>query len=176
MSTKTITTDAGLTIARKLQVLYLNTGTSSTPVWSPIGKRTEESSAEYDWQSESIKDILGNTWNTLKEPIVTQQFDPVKLDAGDAAAVEIWEKAIRDQDAQALAALDMLVVHLYAGNFAERYSACMVDVTGLGGEGGGDLNMPFTVTYGGVRTLGAVTITSGVVSFTADSTSGGSGG
>ena len=172
MSTKTINTTEGQTINRKLQILALNTGSATTAVWSVIGKRTEDSSAEYDWQSESVKDILGNTWNTLKEPIITQSFDPVKLDSGDAAAVDIWEKAIRDQDAQALAALDMLVIHLYADGFAERYSACMVDVTSLGGEGGGDISMPFTVTFGGERTLGSASISAGVITFTADTTSG----
>lgn len=177
MSTKTINTTEGQTINRKLQILALNTGSSTTAVWSVIGKRTEDSSAEYDWQSESVKDILGNTWNTLKEPIITQSFDPVKLDSGDAAAVDIWEKAIRDQDAQALAALDMLVIHLYADGFAERYSACMVDVTSLGGAGGGDISMPFTVTFGGERTLGSASISAGVITFTADTTGGsGSGG
>lgn len=175
MSTKTINTTEGLTINRKMLLLALNTGTGSTAVWSVIGKRTEDSSAEYDWQGESVKDILGNTWNTLKEPIITQSFDPVKLDAGDDAAVAIWEKAIRDQDAQALAAMDMLLVHLYADGFAERYSACMVDVTALGGPGGGDINMPFTVTFGGERTLGTASVSAGVITFTADTT-GGSGG
>ena len=166
---KTIDTTEGLTINRKLLILYLNTGDSTTPVWSAIGKRTEDSSAEYDWQAESVKDILGNTWNTLKEPIISQQFDPVKLDSGDDAAVALWEKAIRDQDAQALAALDMMVAHMYAEGFAERYSACMVDVTSLGGEGGGDISMPFTVTFGGTRTKGTASVgTGGAITFTAD--------
>lgn len=173
MSEKTINTTAGLTINRKLQVLYLNvpdtTSSGSTDHWYAIGKRTEDSSAEYDWQGESAKDILGNTWNTLKEPIITQSFDPVKLDPGDTAANTIWEKAIRDQDAQALASMDMMIAHLYADNFAERYSACMVDVTSLGGPGGGDISMPFTVTFGGERTLGSVSVgTGGAITFTAD--------
>lgn len=170
MSNKTLNTVAGLTVNRKLQTLYLNIGTSAVPNWAAIGKRTEDSSMEYDWQGNSTKDILGNTWNTLKEPIVTQQFDPVKLDSGDSAVVKVWEKAVRDQDAQTLAAMDLLVVHTYAEGFAERYSACMVDVTSLGGEGGGDISMPFTVTFGGIRTLGAATVTGGVVTFTADTT------
>lgn len=169
MASKTINTTAGLTINRKLQVLYLNTGTQASPVWSAIGKRVEDSAADYDWQSETTKDILGNTWGTLKDPIITQTFDPVKLDAGDLAAKDIWEKAIRDHDAQALCAMDMLVAHLYAEGFGERYESCMIDVTSLGGEGGGDISMPFTVTFGGTRTTGGVTVSgAGVVTFTAD--------
>ena len=66
----------------------------------------------------------------------------------------------------ALAAMDMLIVHTYAG-FAERYESCMVEVTGLGGEGGGSVGMPINVTYGGTRTKGTATKgTSGAIEFT----------
>ena len=110
----------------------------------------------------------------MKKPIITQTFDPVPLDAGDAAAVKIWEMAVRDQDADALCAQDMLIVHLYSGTastamFAERYSACAINVNSLGGSGGGNIDMPFNVTYGGTRTKGSAAISSGTVTFTADS-------
>lgn len=160
------------TIARGLLVLYLNTGTESAPVWSPIGKRVEDSAAEYDWQRESKKDILDNTYTTMKSPIITQTFDPWDLANGDAAQIAIWKKAVMDQDAQALCSLDMMMVHLYAGEsatkvFAERYDACSAEVTGLGGEGGGNIGMATTVTFGGKRTVGTATIgAGGSVTFT----------
>ena len=170
----TFNTAENQTVARDLLVLYLNTGTSSAPVWSPIGKRVEDSSMELDWQRESKKDILGNTYNTMKKPIITQSFDPWELVNGDAAQQYVWNKAIHDQDAQALSNLDMLLVHLYAGTkdtaaFAERYAASSVEVTGLGGAGGGNIGMPITVTFGGTRTTGTAALdTEGVVTFAAD--------
>lgn len=173
MADITFNTDAGKTIARELLIAYLNTGTTAQPVWSPIGKRVEDSSTEYDWDSDTKRDILGATYGRLKKPTITQAFDPCELDAGDAAQVVLWNLAVKDQDAQALAAQDMLIVHFYAGsNFAERYSSCMIEITGLGGEGGGDIGMPINVTYGGTRTLGTATrnATTGVVTFTADQT------
>ena len=172
MADLSFNTDAGKTIARELLIAYLNTGTT-TPVWSAVGKRVEDSSTEYDWDSETKRDILGSTYGKLKKPTITQTFDPCELDAGDAAQVKLWNLAVKDQDAQALANLDMLIVHFYAGttNFAERYSSCMVEITELGGEGGGDIGMPINVTYGGTRTLGTVTkdTTTGAITFTADS-------
>ncbi len=50
----------------------------------------------------------------------------------------------------------MLIVHHYAGTigtavFAEHYSACMIKPSSLGGAGGGSIDMPIDVTYGGVR-------------------------
>ena len=169
----TFNTTAGRTIARELLIAYLNTGTSATPVWSPLGRRVEERSTEIDWESDTIRDILGSTYGTLKKPKITQEFKPCDLDGGDAAQLRIWNLAVRDQDAQALAAQDMLIVHFYSGEeatpFAERYASCMIEVTGLGGEGGGNLGMPFTVTFGGTRTVGTASkdATTGAVTFTA---------
>ncbi len=172
MADLTFNTTAGQTVARELLVAYLNTGASGEPVWSPIGKRVEDSSEELDWGEESKQDIFGNTYTTLKKPTITQTFDPCELDSGDKAQEKIWNLAIKDQNAQALANLDMLIVHLYAGTedtavFAERYSACSVKPSGLGGEGGGNIGMPIDVTYGGTRATGTASVSDGTVTFTA---------
>ncbi len=168
----TFNTPSGRTVARELLICYLNTGTASAPVWSPLGKRVEESSTELDWDSNTIRDILGSTYGTLKKPKISQTFEPCDLDGEDAAQLRIWNLAVREQDAQALSAQDMLIVHFYAGEsatpFAERYASCMVEVTGLGGEGGGNVGMPVTVTYGGTRTVGTASrdASTGAVTFT----------
>lgn len=159
------------TIGRELLILFLNTGTADTPVWSPIGKRVEESSMELDWQRESKKDIMGNTYNTMKKPVITQTFKPWELAKGDTAQEKLWQLAFVDQDAQALGNMDVLVIHAYAGTkdtavFAERNAASSIEVTGLGGAGGGNIEMPITVTYGGERTVGTAAIANGVVTFT----------
>ena len=173
MADLTFNTTAGETVARELMIAYLNTGESGTPVWSPIGKRVEDSSEEMDWGEETKQDILGQTYTTLKKPTITQTFDPCELDSSDAAQEKIWNLAVKDQNAQALANMDMLIVHFYAGTantavFAERYSACAVKPSGLGGEGGGNIGMPIDVTYGGVRTTGTAAVSGGPVTFTAD--------
>ena len=168
----TFNTPSGQTIARELLIAYLNTGSAAAPVWSAIGKRVQDSSAELDWESEVTRDILGSTYGTLKKPKITQTFDPWDLDGGDEAQLKVWNLAVNRQDPQALSAQDMLIVHFYAGDvsapFAERYASCMVEVTGLGGEGGGNIGMPITVTFGGTRTLGTATkdASTGAITFT----------
>lgn len=169
----TINTPAGQTVARELLIAYLNTGTSAAPVWSPIGKRVEDSSSAYDWSTETKKDILGNTHGTMKKPVVTQSFEPCELDSSDAAQAKVWKLAVVDQDPQALASQQMLIAHFYASAetseavFAERYDSCMIEVTGEGGEGGGNIGLPINVTYGGERTVGTVTKgEGGVITFT----------
>lgn len=160
MADLTFNTTSGQTIDRELLIAYLNTGTTSEPVWSAIGKRVEDSSVEMDWSQESKQDILGNTFTTMKKPTLTQTFDPIPLDASDVAAVKMWNMAVKDHDAQALANQDMMIGHFYADSgdakFAERYASCALAVTSIGGEGGGTLNIATEITYGGTRTLGTV--------------------
>lgn len=173
MADLTFATTEGQTIDRELQVAYLNTGTTTEPVWSAIGKRVEDSTAEMDWGQESSQDILGNTFTTMKKPTITQTFDPIPLDAGDAAAVKMWNLAVKDHDAQSLSNQDMMIAHFYVtsgeAKFAERYSGCAIAVTSIGGDGGGTLNIASEITYGGTRTLGTVKKGStGKIEFTAD--------
>ena len=173
MADTTFNTTSGQPVDRELLIAYLNTGSATAPVWSPFGTRVTDSSMEYDWQEESNKDILGTTRSTMKKPIITQTFDPCDLDAGDAAVLKIWNLAVKEQNVAALTNQDMLIVHLYAGTkdtaaFAERYSACMVKPSSLGGEGGGFVGMPMDITYGGARTVGTAAVSAGTVTFTAD--------
>lgn len=176
MAEYTFNTTSDETIARELLIAYLNTGTASAPTWKPIGKRTTDSSEEFDWGEETKQDILGNTYTTMKKPVITQTFDPWELDGGDEAQQKIYNLAVVNQNAQALAGQDMLIAHFYtttsgsvAKSFAERYMACAIKPTSLGGEGGGNIGMPIDVTYGGERVLGSVSkATDGTITFTAD--------
>lgn len=172
-------TPAGQTIDRKLYLCCGNYGTESAPSWGKLGKRVEDSSAEMDWGDETKKDILGDTYSTMKTPVISQTFDPCELDSGDEYQQHIWNLAVVDQDAPALCNQDLLRIHLYAvdesgGVFAERYHSCMVKPTGLGGAGGGSLTMPIDVTFGGKREVGTASVAAdGTITFTPAAAGGG---
>ena len=161
----------GAPIARELLIAYLNMGTAESPIWAPLGRRVTDSSEKFDWDEESRQDILGNVYTTMKKPVITQNFEGWELTCGDEVQAKIYNLAVVEQDAQALCGMEMLIAHFYTGaggaGFAERYSACAVRPTGLGGEGGGNLVMGVAVTYGGERTVGTVARSNGAVSFTA---------
>lgn len=165
---------SGKSVAREKMIAYLNVGTSDAPVWSPMGRRTTSSSISMDYNEESNQDILGNTYNTMKKPIMSQSFDPWDLSGGDEAQEMIANLAIVEQDIQALTNMDMMIAHYWLASddtvvkhFAERYSACMVKISELGGDGGANLGMSTDVTYGGDRTLGTVAVVDGAAVFTA---------
>ena len=167
----TFNTPAGAVVARNMLILYLNTSTSSAPVWSAIGKRVEDSSMEYDWKDETKIDILGDNHTTMSKPTITQTFDPCELDSGDAAQVKIWNQSVRDQDVAAMTNNDLLVVHTYTGSasegaFAERYPASTIKPSGLGGSS--NVGMPIDVTFGGKRATGTAKVTDGALTFTPD--------
>ena len=94
----TFNTVAGQPVDRELLILFVNTGTDSAAVWSPLGTRVTDSSMEYDWQKDSNKDILGTTRTTMKKPIITQDFEPCELDAGDVALTHVWNLAVKEQN------------------------------------------------------------------------------
>lgn len=169
----TINAASGETVNRHAMIAYLNTETYASPEWSPIGTRVTDSDMEYDWSKEDSKDILGNTFSTMKTPIVTQAFDEWPLSGGDKAQELLTNLAIVDQDARKLANMDLMVAHYYltqsgavAGSFAERYPASAIEPASYGGEGGGNLVSSINVTYGGTREVGTVSNEDGEVTFT----------
>jgi len=174
MADITFNTNPGETIARGLLISYLNTGTSDAPVWSPVGKRVEESAMEMDYSIESFKDIFDETYSTAQKPTITQGFDPYRLDAADAAMMKVWNVAIKDQNVGGLTNMDMLIAHFYAGDaaspWAERYQSCAVLPGSFGGAGGGSLEMALEVTYGGTRTVGTIEKTDQGIVFTPEVT------
>lgn len=173
MATPTFNTTPGQTIAREQLIAYINVDEYESPDWAPIGRRVESSEIELDWDKNTIKDIMGESYTTGKKPTMTQTFDELPLDAGDRAGVYIWNLAIYEQNAQALMSQDMMIVHQYVdvngeslGSWAERYSSCAVTPTSIGGEGGGHIAMPVEVEYGGMRTRGSAKKDGGKVAFT----------
>lgn len=168
----TMKTPASQTVDRKMYLCCGNIGTYDAPNWGRLGSRVEDSSAENDWGEETKTDILGNTYTTMKTPVISQSFEPCELDSGDEYQQKIVKLAVVDQNPAALCNQDLLRIHLYLQDengaaFAERYPSSMVKPTGLGGAGGGALTMPVDVAFGGKREVGTATVADdGTITFT----------
>lgn len=168
----TVNTPEGQVADRKLYLCCGNYGTASAPEWGRLGKRVEDSSAEMDWSEETVTDILGDTYTTMKTPVITQTFDPSQIDSADKYQQKIINLTVVEQSAAALCNQDLLRVHLYLADetgkyFAERYPSSMVKPSSLGGEGGGALELPVDVTFGGTREVGTASVAAdGTITFT----------
>lgn len=174
MSKYTITTAGeGVSATREMMIAYLNTGTTATPVWSPMGAKVTDSNIKYDWSIENNTDILGNAYTTAKTAQMTQSFSGSEIVAGDEVMNHLVDLAVVQKNAAKLVNQDCLIVHTYLKNsdgeaFAERYPASSVVPTTLGGEGGATLVTDIDVSYGGARSIGSATVSDGVVTFTED--------
>lgn len=174
MNEYVLATEPNQTIARKNFVLYLNIGTKQSPNWAPIGRRVTDSTMDFDWSEENNIDIFDTPRSIVHSPTMTQSFSGYALDSGDEAMERIWEVAIAERDVGAMTEFQILVAHLYAelrtGNsaFGEMYDSCTILPESIGGEGGGNLQMPINITIGGERTTGSIEIDGKTITFTPD--------
>ena len=61
-------------ILRKQMITYVNVGTSSAPEWEAVGVKVEDSSIEFNPDTETITDILGVTHTTVNKVEATQSL------------------------------------------------------------------------------------------------------
>ena len=79
---------------RKLLVTAINVGDSITessgsPDWQIVGVGVEDSSIEYNPDTETITDILGITTTTVNKLETSQSLDPMTIMGGSKLAVKL---------------------------------------------------------------------------------------
>lgn len=170
----TISSGTGKSAKREMLITALNTGTSSSPAWSAIGKKVEESSISLDWGEETKEDILGHVYTNAKKPTKEQEFSGNNFIGGDDFMNYVADLVIVREDYVAITQQECMIIHTYltdsAGKaFAERYSECALLMSTIGGEGGGVIVSDVTVKFGGTRTTGTATYSAdGGITFTPD--------
>lgn len=141
-------------------------GASGSPVWFLIGKDIDDMSVELNPDTETTKNILGET--TVKdngyEP--SMSADPYYANPDDA----IYEK-IRDIAMNRLKgdSCKTTILEVIMEDTAGPHKAWQEDVIVKPQSYGGDTSgvaIPFDVLFNGNRQEGTVTITSGVPTFT----------
>ena len=138
---------------------YIDTGFSSaSPSWYVLGEDLEEFNIEMNPDTETAKNILGETTFTHNGYEVSAGAEPFYARVGDA----LFEKlqSIIDHRSQYDGCKTQVVeVHLWqpdsgtAGRYAAWKQACYVVPRSYGGDTSG-YQIPFDVTYVGERTEG----------------------
>lgn len=172
----TIAAKNGESATRPMLITYLNTSeTAATPAWNPMGLKVTESSIDYDYGTETKKDILGGVYTDAQNPTMTQSLSGNEIVGGNEVMEHLLNLAVVEKNHTALVKQDCLIVHTYLKDtngkaFAERYQGCAVLPTTNGGEGGGVLVSDIEITFGGTYTTGTASFGSdGTVTFTPDS-------
>lgn len=156
-------------IKRSLFATFLNTGTSETPVWSRMGKGITSQNLSYNpnvtteqyidednaYSSvDSYAPSVDGTQTCYKgEPVFTY-IDALRQSRAVGSALET----------------EVLFVYLYDGTetaYKAEKNACVIQLGEFGGDGGGSVQLTYTIGLNGDPVLGTAAIADGTVTFTA---------
>lgn len=159
-------------IDRKYMAHYIDAGSlcgGSAPKYERLGKDLEEYNVELNPDTETSKNILGESTFKHNGYEVSSDADPFYADTTSnlfTALQKIVDGRLKDDNLKTKA----VEVHLWAEDTAGKYEAyqqdCYVVPTSYGGDTSG-YQIPFTVNYVGERVKGKFDISSDT--FTADS-------
>ena len=159
-------------IDRKYMAHYIDAGSlcgGLTPKYERLGKDLEEYNVELNPDTETSKNILGESTFKHNGYEASSEADPYYADTESdlfAALQKIVDGRLKDDSLKTNA----VEVHLWTEAVSGKYEAyqqeCYVVPTSYGGDTSG-YQIPFTVNYVGERVKGKFDITS--KSFTADS-------
>lgn len=147
-------------------------GTGTATKREILGRRTEDSSIEYNADIQKSTDILGINYTDMNKTQPEQTFDPFKILGGSALGAFLND--IRRRNALTeLGNFTVFVITAYvgsaqAGYAAEKHTNCTITYESLGGDV--DVNFPITVHFSNEITTGTVDKLSDDFVFTPDVT------
>lgn len=147
---------------RKLLVTAINVGdsikaTEGTPDWQIVGVGVEDSSIEYNPDTETITDILGITETTVNKLETSQSLDPMTVRGGSKLAIKLYNQ-IKYQRLSELSMYEVMQIHAYVGTDgvyeAEVHHNCTITPQSIGGDS--YVDMPIDINYSNDKTHGTV--------------------
>lgn len=150
------------------------TGTNATQVRELLGRRTEDSSIEYNADIETTTDILGINYTDINKTQPQQDFDPYLILGGSKLGAKLNDIRRRNAVSE-LNQFTCYIITAYAGTTgayeAEKHEECTITYNSLGGDS--NVNMPISVYFSNKITTGTVDKLDDTFTFTADVTVGG---
>lgn len=170
MAEANINLAAGQKAERKLEMVFVNTGTAGGPEykWELQGRGVEDASWEYNHDVEQTTDILGMNETAVSGSKPTMELDPNTIRGGQKLNAKLLDIE-RRQATSELSTFDVLLIHCYLGAAtsgpftAEVHHNCTVVPTSLGGSN--YVGMPMSIYLSNECELGTATISEGVPTF-----------
>lgn len=159
---------------RKLLITVAEWTEGTSSVREILGRRTEDSSIEYNPDIETSTDILGINYTDINKTQPQQDFDPYLILGGSKLGAKLND--IRRRNALSeLSDFTLYVITAFAGKSgsyeAEKHTGCTITYTSMGGDS--NVNFPISAYFSNNITTGTVDKLSDDFVFTADVSTGG---
>ena len=147
---------------RKLLVTCVNVGDSvtlgeGTPEWQIVGVGVEDSSIEYNPDTETVTDILGITETTVNKLETSQDLDPMTVRGGSKLAIKLYNQ-VKYNRLSEFSMYEVMQIHAYVGtdgNYeAEVHKNCTLTPQSVGGSS--YVDMPININYSNDKIHGTV--------------------
>ena len=142
---------------RKLLVTVVEWMDGANEKREVLGRRTEDSSIEYNADTETTTDILGINYTDVNKTQPQQDFDPYLVLGGSELAAKLND--IRRRNAiEELSQFTVYVITAFVGSAsayeAEKHVNCTIVYNSIGGDV--NVNMPISLYFSNDITLGTV--------------------
>ena len=153
---------------RKLLITVAEWTEGSTQVREILGRRTEDSSIDYNADIETTTDILGINYTDLNRTQPQQDFDPYLILGGSKLGAKLNDIRRRNAISE-LNDFTVYIITAFAGASgayeAEKHTGCTIVYNSIGGDS--NVNMPISVYFSNNITTGTVDKLSDDFEFTA---------
>lgn len=165
--------NAGQRAERKLLITVAEWKEDSTTVREILGRRTEDSSIDYNPDLETTTDILGINYTDMNRTQPQQDFDPFLVLGGSKLGAKLND--IRRRNALSeLSDFTVYIITAFVGESgayaAERHTGCTIAYNSIGGDA--NVNFPISVYYSNNIVTGTVDKLSDDFTFTPDAGQG----
>ena len=155
---------------RKLLITVAEWTEDNAQVREILGRRTEDSSIDYNADIETTTDILGINYTDLNRTQPQQDFDPYLILGGSKLGAKLNDIRRRN----ALSELDNFTIYIITafvgdsteGYATEKHTGCTIVYNSIGGDS--NVNMPISVYFSNNITTGTVDKLSDDFTFTPD--------
>ena len=143
---------------RKLLLTVAEWTEGTTQERELLGRRTEDSSVEYNADQSTTTDILGINYTDVNKTQPQQDFDPYLILGGSKLGAKLND--IRRRNALSeLSQFTLYLITAYVGNKtdgyqAEKHTNCTITYNSLGGDA--NVNMPISCFFSNEITNGTV--------------------
>ena len=155
---------------RKTLITVAEWGDSETPNREILGARTEDSSIEFNPETETSTDILGITYSDVTKTEPQQDFDPYYLIGGSKIGAYLAEAALSNDIDAYNGKFNIYIITAFIGTEGAykciKHSGCTILPTSIGGDA--YVSMPIEVHYSNNIETGTVDKLSDDFEFTKD--------